>query len=151
VEIFKNEINRLEEGYNKYELKYFHFNSIKNFIKYFDSIRYAKDKNDIKELMGEYFNAIRSEDLITKEISQQFYLDYIERIAQYYVSQLDFKRMPRLSGMLFIGMTLDCFLLIVGALRLISYIPIFTIIGVSHYFHIYVTHKKINKVYGYKF
>jgi spore coat polysaccharide biosynthesis predicted glycosyltransferase SpsG len=140
-EILKNILSPKEQ-----ELIY--FKSIQNFLLYFDQLKIESEKKKILEKIESYFLQIE-ENVFSYSISEkrQILKEFINPIAFYYIARFHFKFYIGLKYSIFIGLNIDIFLLIFGALKYIYYIPIATFILLFYWLFIEIFYAKKNKVY----
>ena len=110
------------------EKKNIHFNSLKNFMMFYDAIKGSKEKEIVKNLISQYWLILLENDFnISKEDSKGIGRTFIMKIGQYYNHQLGFQITMGLNGSIFIGIILDLILLISGISPKIYFIPIGTL------------------------
>ena len=112
-----------------------HFSSIINFFFHFDNLTEGKDKRDVENLLLEYFEVVKTKgnSLDLKDRKNYFY-SHIEKIGGIFHLQLGFKVFMGIPSALFGGIITDLVMLVFGVLKLLYYIPLFTLLLVGYNF-----------------
>jgi hypothetical protein len=133
----------------KIDLNNLQSKSIYNFLIHYKYLQGDNIKLIVGETIKSYFEEIKKCNYsITIEKSREIYAKYIIKMGQYYNSQLGFKPFVRFVVALYIGFIFDIFLLLLGVLSKVYYIPVATIFFASYnrLLHYYLSKK--NKLYG---
>jgi len=100
MDIRYNELNTAFMKINAIHLvnrRYCHFNSIKNFILYFEQLEEGKKKDEIYLLLKDYLYNIENVQITDRNMSLEMYNKYIQPIGQYYHKRLGFTLFTRWS------------------------------------------------------
>ena len=125
-----------------------HFNSIINFFFHFDNLTEGKDKRDVENLLLEYFEVVKTKgySLDLKDRKNYFY-SHIEKIGGIFHLQLGFKVFMGIPSALFGGIITDLVMLVFGVLKLLYYIPLFTLLLVGYNFFLLKFYGNKKKLY----
>lgn len=124
-----------------------YFRSVENFLFYINQLS-ASEKGIVVQQLEGYFALLEDEGFEfhfsqKKEILKSI----IEPIAYYYIKEFHFKFYMGLKYSLFIGINIDIFLLLIGVLKKVSYVPIATSIFIIYWLYVELFFAKKRKVY----
>jgi hypothetical protein len=149
MEIFVEETQYIIERFDNSALKFIHFKSVRNFIMHINDIKNQNIKDTIANLLENYFFEVkREDDLISEELSQYLFFEYITKIAKYYEIQVGFRRVIRKSTVM-LAMVIDGLLYFSGVLSKLFNIPLTTIFVLFTYTHQVLRFK--TRLYGFKY
>ena len=148
-----NEIEMIIEKYdfinsNFGNKKYFHLNSIRNFIIHFENFASYTEKYFVIDLINKYFDFLIEKAYIDQNDAKKIFYEYIQPIGIFYSKRLGFTLYTSLSTYLFFIFFafITFYLLKFGIL-----FYVFTIlILLARYMASYLKFKK-NKVFGFDF
>lgn len=148
-----NEIENIIEKYNVLNdnvgnKKYFHLNSIRNFIIQFDKFASQTEKKTVIDLMNKYFDFIDEKYILDQDEAKKIFYECIQPIGLFYSKRLDFNLYTSpTTYLIFITFAFITFLLL--KLHLLFYFGTILIL-LAFYIPSYLKLKK-NKVYGFNF
>lgn len=129
-----------------------HFKSMKNFLIHFDGLKDDSEKETVRNLIDEYFEELGKQEFsVDIEEGREIAAKYIDKIGMRYSFQLGFKRWTKFSSLLFFAVLGDLFLLLMGFLARVNYIPIVTLLLIAYAGYIHWVYGRRNKLYGPRF
>ena len=148
-----NDIEKIIEKYdfvnsNIGDKRYFHLNSIRNFIIHFEYFASYTEKYFVTDLINKYLDFLIEKIYIDQDEAKKIFYEYIEPIGAFYSKRLGFRLYISFPTYLFFILFafISFYILKLGIL-----FYVFTIlILLSHYGAGYLKFKK-NKVFGFDF
>lgn len=145
---FRNCLLKKVTTLNKRERKYIHFNSLKNFLIHYDRL---PDHIKVKsaEILLDYYRLLIDKNwVLNLAEAKQIYLSHVIKIGSDYNHYLQFQVLMSLRSAVLGGLLIDVFLLVVGILKNIWFVPITTLILTGYNRYLMLKYEKINKLYG---
>ncbi len=147
---FQSIVDTLRKTLTTEQQEILSLNSIQNFIWSFDKLK--NYKLEVQKLLNEYFEEIGNKNyLVDKNTSTRLSFDYIMKIDSYYSADLGFKIKMKLRFALMWGIHLDLFLLIIGILKKVYYMPIVTLLMLSTFLYLKEVYERKNMVYNMRY
>ncbi len=149
-------MNEIEIIIKKYDVlndnvdnkKFFHLNSIRNFIIHFDTFASQTEKKTAIDLMNKYFDFINEKYILDQDEAKKIFYEFIQPTGSFYSKRLDFNLYTSpATYLIFITFAFITFLLL--KLHLLFYIGT-VLIFLALYIPSFLKLKK-NKVYGFNF
>ena len=82
---------QLNNSVEEHKRKYFHLKTIENLIFHFDDIRSESDKKWVYETLDEYFQKCSNlSTSIDRRISKKLFFEFLDKVTDYYHSNLGF-------------------------------------------------------------
>ncbi len=138
---------------NREQQNLIQINSIKNFLLFFNQLHSEKEKNEVKELIDQYFKRIKEGDcIINRQFSNELGFKYVLKISPYYKRAFGFRYfnssplVPMIQGGI-----LDFGLALFGVLEKIYFIPVVTIIILIRWLYLRIFYVPKNKVFGIRY
>lgn len=141
-------VNKFNEVYKAraVDRRYYHFRSVRNFIKYYDELNEGKKKREVYEALIEYLDYIAEHDISDRNSSYDLYKHYLHPIGWYYVKRFGFTTIARFDVMLLIASIPSIIIYLMFPYKTILLIVIMT----NLIFFVYVISKYLhNKTYGF--
>ena len=151
----ENKVNFLEGKFNKlsvsikhsHQKKYFHLHTVRNFIYHFEKIMNKDAQTWIFKNLDDYIdNCENYIDTMDRDISKELYMEYLDKIGDYYRANLNFTLYTSFDILLVLVAALfvlfKLFFTWINSIALI--IPCFLV-----YFFYLMYKRKINKTFGF--
>jgi hypothetical protein len=136
----------LESLVNKDRRKYFHLNTLDNFIYHFGDILNVDDRQWIYKTLQNYINEAQGlSQKITIDSSKAIYEDYLSKVATYYDKHLGFTMYVYLW--VIIGMYLAALLIITYITNIYIEIVVSSALFIYHMTYLHEKHKQ-KKLFG---
>lgn len=136
---------QLNNSVEEHKRKYFHLKTIENLIFHFDDIRSESDKKWVYETLDEYFQKCSNlSTSIDRRISKKLFFEFLDKVTDYYHSNLGFSILINRTVVYFIYV-----LLLILCHYFFAFYVLLSVAGLFA-FQIFISFRKFKqkKVYG---
>ena len=144
----KKKFEKLSKSIQKNQWKYFHRESINNFLNKIDSIKKESDRNRMLEIFDSYLNDVEINFEPTADYSIYLFNTYLKFVVPIYRNQLKFTAVPSKKLLFFLGFLVALIFIFLLKYLLFEFIFMSLILLIS--IDSFIKYKK-DRVYGFRY